>query len=67
MSLYCSGLSQYYGGVHAPNETPTSRHRLRSLIERYDSRLVPASAYLLRFCPRSEEVYQSGYRWTRRS
>jgi hypothetical protein len=67
MNSLCSGLSQYYGGVHAPNEPPTSRHRLRSLIELHDSRLVPTSAYFSRFCPGSDEVYQPGHWWTKRS
>lgn len=62
MNSHCSGLSQYYGGVHAPNETPASRHSLRSLIGLHDSPLVPTSAYFPRFCPAADKAYQPGYR-----
>ena len=44
MSSHGSRLSQYYGGVHAPNETPASRHSLRSLVGLHDSLPIPGSA-----------------------
>ena len=67
MSLYCSGLSQYYGGVHAPNETSASHCCFRNLTGLHDSLPVPASAYSPCFCSATDKTDQPGYRRNRHS
>jgi hypothetical protein len=65
MSSSCSGLSQYYGGVYAPSNTPASRRG--NLSRLHDSLPVLATAYSSRLCPTSDKADQSGDRRNRHS
>ena len=67
MSSHGSGLSQYYGGVHAPNDTPASHCCFRDLTGLHDSLPVPGSAYSPCFCSATDKTDQPGYRRNRHS
>ena len=62
MNSHCSGLRQYYGGVHAPNDTPASYRNVHDLIGPHNSLPVTTSAYSHRFCPKSDKADQPGSR-----
>ena len=65
MSSHSSGLSHYYGGVHAPHETPTARRG--NLSGLHDSLPVRSTAYSSRLCPASDKADQPGARRNRHS
>ena len=67
MSSHGSGWSQYYGGVHAPNDTPASHCCFRDLTGLHDSLPVPGSAYSPCVGSATDKTDQPGYRRNRHS
>jgi hypothetical protein len=67
MSSSCCGVSQYYGEVHAPHDTPASHYCFRDLTGLHDSRPIPGSACSLYFCSASNKADQPRDRRNRHS
>jgi hypothetical protein len=65
MKSHSEESGQYYGGVHAPSNTPASHRNVRDFSRPHGSLHVPASAYPLRLCPELDRAYQPGHQRNR--
>jgi hypothetical protein len=65
MKSHSEESGQYYGGVHAPSNTPASHRNVRDFSRPHGSLRVPASAYSLRLCPELDRAYQPGQQCNR--
>lgn len=65
MKSHSEESGQYYGGVHAPSNTPASHRNVRDFSRPHGSLHVPTSAYPLRLRPALDRAYQPGHQRNR--